>query len=60
MTKSGDLLHTMVQLGLFHVRTEFQNVLIRPSLAPHPEKPDGEFSRHHHLSDRASSSHRQM
>lgn len=50
----------MVQLGLFHVRTEFQNLLVRPSLAPHPEEPNGEFSRHHYLRDGASSAHCQV
>ena len=50
----------MAGYGLPHVRTEFQKLLIIPSLAPHPIQADCEFARHGHLGDFTFASHRQV
>src|SRR5882757_8667240 len=50
----------MAMSRLSRVRTELSQLLIIPSLAPHPVEANGEFPRHRDLGDLPSSPHRQM
>ena len=56
----GVLLHTMAISGLSRVRTELFQLLIIPSLAPHPVQTNGESPRHRDLGDLPSPPHRQV
>ena len=53
-------LHTMAISGLSRVRTELSQLLIIPSLAPHPVQANGESPRHRYLGDLPSPPHGQM
>ena len=56
----GVLLHTRAISGLSRVRTELLQLLIIPSLAPHPVEANGQFPRHRDLGDLPSSPHHQV
>src|ERR1039458_1019186 len=56
----GVQLHTIACSGLSRVRTEFRQLLVIPSLAPHPVKTNGESTGHGYLGDLPSPSHRQV
>src|SRR6202163_3624008 len=56
----GDRLHTMAISGLSRVRTELFQLLVIPSLAPHPVQTDRESAGHGYLRDLASSPHGQV
>ena len=56
----GVRLHTMAISRLSRVRTELSNLLVVPSLAPHPVQANGEFPRHRDLGDLPSPPQRQM
>jgi hypothetical protein len=56
----GVRLHTMAISRLSRVRTELSQLLIIPSLAPHPVQANGEFPRHRDLGDLPSPPHRQV
>jgi len=51
-------LQTLAISGLSHVRTELFELLVVPSLAPHPVQSDREVAGHFHLSDPAFPSYR--
>src|SRR6202162_1264897 len=53
-------LHTIAMSGLSRVRTELFQLLIIPSLAPHPVQTNSEFPRHRYLGDLPSPPHGQM
>lgn len=55
ITKYGDQLHTVEQLGLLHVRTELQSLWVMALLAPHREEAYSQLTRRGHLSNTASS-----
>src|SRR6202162_6633007 len=52
--------HTIAISGLSRVRTELSNLLVIPSLAPHPEQMHRQFSRHCYLGNFPSSPHRSV
>src|SRR6266851_6416709 len=54
------LLHTIACSELAHVRTEFYNLFVIPSLAPHPVQTNGESPRHGYLGDLAAPAHHQV
>jgi hypothetical protein len=47
----GDLLHTIARLELSRVRTELQELLVIPLLAPHPVEANGKFAHDPHFCD---------
>jgi hypothetical protein len=49
-----------MRAGFSTLRTELSQLLIIPSLAPHPVEANGEFPRHRDLGDLPSSPHRQV
>ena len=52
--------HTNSCSGLSRVRTELSHLFVIPSLVPHPVQANREPSRHGHLGNLSSSSHRQV
>src|ERR1700687_5729002 len=56
----GDRLHTLAISGLSRVRTELFQLLVIPSLAPHPVHANRQSSRHRYLGDLSSPPHRQV
>ena len=56
----GDLLRTIERSELSHVRTELLQLLIIPSLAPHPKQPHRQLSCHSHFGDGFVAAHRPM
>jgi hypothetical protein len=56
----GDRLHTMAISGLSRVRTEFFQLLVIPSLAPHPIHANRQLPGHGDLRDFPSSPHGQV
>src|SRR5271157_663177 len=56
----GVLPHTIAISGLSRVRTELFQLLVIPSLAPHPVHPNGESPPHGALGDLSSPSQRQV
>ena len=56
----GVLLPTIVCSGLSRMRTELSQLLVIPSLAPHPVHANRQPPRHGDLGDLSSSPHRQM
>src|SRR5215471_13062018 len=56
----GDLLRTIERSELSQVRTEVLQLLIIPSLAPHPKQPHRQLSCHSHFGDGFVAAHRQM
>src|ERR1700682_4618366 len=56
----GVRLHTMAISRLSRVRTELSQLLIIPSLAPHPVQGNGKFPRHRDFGDLPSPPQRQV
>src|SRR5215469_15268573 len=56
----GDLLHTIECTELSHVRAELLQLLIIPSVAPHPKQPYRQLSCHSHFGDKFVAAQRQM
>src|SRR6202162_1071668 len=56
----GAQLHTMAMFGLSRVRTEFFQLLVIPSLAPHPVQTNRESPGHGYLGDLPPPPHRQV
>src|ERR1700690_3349664 len=56
----GDRLHTIAMYGLSRVRTELFQLLVVPSLAPHPVKTNGQLPGHGYLRDLPSPPHGQV
>src|SRR5215469_338376 len=56
----GDLLHTIECSELSHVRAELLQLLIIPSVAPHPKQPHRQLSCHSHFGDKFVAAHAQM
>jgi hypothetical protein len=56
----GVLVHTMAMSGLSRVRTEFFQLLVIPSLAPHPVQTNRESPRHGYFGDLSSPPQRQV
>ena len=56
----GVLLHTMAMSGLSRVRTELFQLLVIPSLAPHPVETNRESTGHGDLGNLPSPPHGQM
>src|SRR6266849_11130214 len=56
----GVRLHTLAISRLSRVRTELSQLLIIPSLAPHPVQANGEFPRHRDFGDLPSPPQRQV
>jgi hypothetical protein len=56
----GDLQHTMAISGLSRVRTELFQLLVVPSLAPHPVQTDRKFTGHGYFGDAPFPSHGQV
>jgi hypothetical protein len=56
----GDLLHTLAISGLSRVRTELFQLLIVPSLAPHPVQTNRQSPGHGYLGDPSFPSHGQV
>src|ERR1700687_2325630 len=56
----GVLPHTIACSGLSRVRTELFQLLVIPSLTPHPIHPNRESARHRDLGNLPSSPHRQV
>src|SRR6266853_3409281 len=54
------LLHTIACSELAHVRTEFYNLFVIPSLAPHPVQTNRESPRHGDLGNLPASAHHQV
>jgi len=52
--------HTLAISGLSRVRTEFFQLLVIPSLAPHPVHANRKSPRHGRFGDLPSSPHRQV
>src|SRR5947207_1094719 len=52
--------HTMAMSGLSRVRTELFQLLVIPSLAPHPVQTNRESPRHGYLGDLSSPPQRQV
>ena len=53
----GVLLHTIAMSGLSRVRTELFQLLVIPSLAPHPVQTNRQSPRHRDLGDLPSPPH---
>jgi hypothetical protein len=56
----GDQLQTLAISGLSRVRTELFQLLVVPSLAPHPVETNRKFPRHGNLGDPSLPSHGQV
>ncbi len=54
------LLHAMSGSELSRVRTEFNQLRILPTIAPHPVQPNGEFPGHGHFGNSFPPAHRQV